>query len=152
MLIKKAKSGFTFLELLITSGVIIIALTGLLATYITCYELNETSKNSNLALTEAQRVMEEIFNTDFLSVPGVYNGFTFAVSGLPAGNSVGRVTVDNSTNPDLLNVTVGVCWRQRDSRIIGECVDSSGILTFSDANINGVLDSPVQLQTLVAQR
>ncbi|MFH1691621.1 MAG: prepilin-type N-terminal cleavage/methylation domain-containing protein [Candidatus Omnitrophota bacterium] len=145
------KDGFTLLELLIASGVLIIALTGLLATYAACYDLAETTRNSNLALNAAQETLEEMRNINFLSVFSLYDGATFQVSGMPANSSLGYVVVNNS-NSSLLNVAIGVCWRQKGSRIIGECVDSSGALVFSDTNADGRLNSPVELVTYMAQR
>lgn len=148
-LIKK-NHGFTLLELMIASGVLIIALVGLLATYIACLELEETTKNSNSALNAARQVLEEIRDTPFLSIFDTYDGYTFHVPGFAANSSQGYVSINNST--DLLNVTIGVCWRQKSLRIIGECQDVAGVVSFSDANGNSILDSPVQLTTLMGQR
>lgn len=146
--------GFTLLELMIVSGFLIITLVGLLATYISCLELTEMTKNTNLALNMAQKVMEEIRNTPITSISGTYNGYAFNVPGMAANSSLGHVTVLDNIDPDLppYNVTIGVCWRQKGGRIIGECQDSGGVLVFSDANLNGVLDSSVQLSTQMAQR
>lgn len=151
---RKKKNGFTLLELMIASAVIIVVLVGLLSTYVVCLELNETTRNTNLALNSAQRVLEEIRSVTFSGVASTYNGYNFSVSGMQANESLGRVYVDN-TNPNLLDIKIGVCWRQRGSKIIGECRVSGGSLIFdptSDINGNNLLDSPVQLSTLMAQR
>lgn len=145
------KEGFTLLELLIASGVLIIALTGLLATYAACFDLVETTRNSNLALNAAQKTLEEMRSINFLSVYPNYNNQTFQVSGMPVNSSLGFVSINNS-NSSLLNVAIGVCWRQRGSRIIGECVDSGGVIAFSDSNGDGRLNSPVELSTFMSQR
>ena len=150
-LFRRGKKGFTLLELVITAGILIFALCGLLASYVACLELNETTKNSNLALNAAMAVLEEIRSAPFLSIFSNYNGYTFQVAGMSADSSLGQAFIDN-TNPGLLNVTIGVCWRQKSSKIIGECQISGGVVTFSDANGNGILDSPVELTTLMAQR
>ena len=53
-----------------------------------------------------------------------------------------------------LRVTVAVCWRHR-NRTIGECGWTGGALTASpatDANGNGVIESPAMLTTLVTCR
>ncbi len=148
---RKTKSGFTLLELMIASAVIIIALAGLLATYVACLELSETTKNSNLALNSASEVLEQIRSATFSGISSSYNGYNFSVSGMATNQSLGHVYVDDS-DPTLLNITIGVCWKQKASRIIGECQEVSNNLTFSDANSNNILDSPVQLSTLMAQR
>lgn len=145
------ENGFTLLELLIASGILIIALTGLLATYAACFDLTETTRNSNLALNAAQETLEEMRDVNFLNIFSVYNGTTFQVSGMSTNSSLGYIVVNNS-NSDLLNVVIGVCWRQKGSRIIGECVDSGGGLVFSDTNGDGRLNSPIELGTYMAQR
>jgi prepilin-type N-terminal cleavage/methylation domain-containing protein len=144
----RKNKGFTLLELMFAAAVIVVTLAGLLSTYVTCLELNETAKNTNLALSIAQRVMEEIRSTTFTSIFSTYNGYGFTVSGMASNASYGYVTVNN-TNATLLNVTIGVCWKEKSSRIIGECGDVGGVFAF---NGSGVLDSPVQLATLMAQR
>ena len=147
----RKKSGFTLLELMIAAGIIIVALVGLMSTYIACFDLNETTRDTNFALSMAQRILEEIRSTTFSSIASNYNGYNFTVSGMPANSSYGYVKVD-SANSTFLNVTVGVCWKQKNSKVIGECGDVGGVFAFSDANGNSVLDSPVQLSTLMAQR
>ena len=151
MLRRFKKNGFTLIELVIASGVLIFGLVALLATFIYCLELIETTKNSSLALKAAEEVLEQMRRSDFLNVYSNYNGYTFSVSGMPANTNLGRVTVNNS-DPDLLAVDIGVCWKQRNERIIGECQESGGVLVFSDSDSNGILDSPVMLETRMAQR
>ena len=151
MRLRLKNHGFTLLELMITAAIMIIVLTGLLATYVTCLELNETAKNSNLALNAAQDIMERIRSSPDLSTIMNYNASPYNITSLPANSGLVYVHIDN-ISADLLNVSVGACWEQKRSRIIGECQDIGGIVTFSDNNGNQVLDSPVQLNSLMAQR
>ncbi len=51
---------------------------------------------------------------------------------------------------DPIRLTVAVCWRHR-NRTIGEC-GTGAVLTPTDVNGNGVLDSPAMLTTLVTCR
>jgi Tfp pilus assembly protein PilV len=146
---KTGRRGFTFLELMIVCAILIVALTGLLATYVTCLELTETTKNSNFALHAAQKTLEELRSTAFTSIASTYNGYVFQVPFMATNASIGRVVVDSS-NATLLQVDVGVCWRQKGNRIIGACHDVLGVLTANNAT--GPLDSPVRLVTLVGQR
>jgi prepilin-type N-terminal cleavage/methylation domain-containing protein len=145
------QTGFTLLEVMIAAGVLVIALTGLLSTYTACFKLNETTRNSNLALNAAQEKLEEIRSATFLSIFDSYNGTSFSVSGMPVSDSLGYVSINN-TNTSLLRVTIGVCWRDQDSKIIGECQDAAGSLVFVDTNGNGILDSPAEFMTEMAQR
>ncbi len=143
--------GFTLLELMIAAAIIIFCLAGMLATFVACLEMDETTKNMELALNSAQDVLEDIRNTPITSVESIYNGFTFQVPELAAGSSQGYVYVDDS-DPKLLDVVIGVCWQQKNSRIIGECINSGGAVSFSDGNGNGYLDSIAQLRTVVGMR
>jgi len=146
------KRGFTLLELMIACAIIIVGLTGVLATYVTCSDLVETTRNANLALNAEQEILEQVRRVTPLSlVSSNYNGYTFNVSNMAAGNSLGLVTINNS-NSSFLRVDVGVCWRQKGGRVLGECSFSGSTLTFNDTNGNGVLDSPVHIATYMAQR
>jgi len=145
------RRGFTLLELMVVSGIAITALVGVLGTYIVCLDLAETTTNAQRATISAQTVLEEMRATAFTSIYSTYDNFTFTVDGMATNMSLGRVTVNNS-NSSLLNVTVGVCWQQRGGRIIGECTNASGALAYNDTDGNGVLDSPVQFTTQMAQR
>ena len=139
--------GFTLLELMIASGVLIVVLTGLLSAYISCLEMNETSKNSNMALGAAQEELENLRKVSFSTLNASY---TFYATGPLANSSLGKVFIDK-TNSSFYRIDIGVCWRQRNNRIIGEC-SGTGTLVFNDTNGNGILDSPVQLTTYLAQR
>ncbi|OIO35728.1 MAG: hypothetical protein AUJ74_05070 [Candidatus Omnitrophica bacterium CG1_02_44_16] len=143
------RKGFTLLELMIASGILVIVLTGLLSAYISCLEMNETTKNSNLALGAVQEELENLRKAPFQTLNTTY---TFYATGTLANLSLGRVVIDNATNTSFYRVDAGMCWKQRNSRIIGECRDNNGTLVFNDTNSNGILDSPVQLTTYMAQR
>jgi len=134
---------------MIASGILVIVLTGLLSAYISCLEMNETTKNSNLALGAVQEELENLRKAPFQTLNTTY---TFYATGTLANLSLGRVVIDNATNTSFYRVDAGMCWKQRNSRIIGECRDNNGTLVFNDTNSNGILDSPVQLTTYMAQR
>ena len=93
--------------------------------------------------------MEEIRNAPFPQIIDDYNNLNFTVNTMPLNR--GAVYVDD-TDPELLRITISVCWNQR-NRIIGEDRNLNGVLEAGeDANSNGIIDSPVQLVTLVANR
>jgi len=149
MRLRLKRKGFTLLELMIASGILVIVLTGLLSAYISCLEMNETTKNSNLALGAVQEELENLRKAPFQTLNTTY---TFYATGTLANLSLGRVVIDNAANTSFYRVDAGMCWKQRNSRIIGECRDNNGTLVFNDTNSNGILDSPVQLTTYMAQR
>lgn len=148
----RAKAGFTLIEVVLAVGILVFVLCGILATYISCFELIATSKNMTLATNTAQRKIEEVRDYNFYNIYNDYNHQTFSVDEMPAGDSRGVIYVDDS-NPELLRITVSVCWRQRAGRIIGEDSNLNGSLNSGeDLNGNGIIDSPVQLITLITPR
>lgn len=58
-------AGFTLAEVILAAAILAFALTGLLALFISCMLLNESSRNRSLATAHAQFVLEEIKNTNF---------------------------------------------------------------------------------------
>jgi Tfp pilus assembly protein PilV len=146
----KFLTGFTLLELMLAAGVLIVAISGLIAAFIGCYCLNETARNLTFATMGAQEKLEEIRNHNFYKIyQDYYNGSTFGVTGI--AEAKGRVDVDN-TNPDLLEITVTICWKQVGGRIIGEARDVGGNLVIEDIDGDGKIESPVQLVTLMTKR
>lgn len=144
--------GFTLIEVMLATAFLVIVLSGLLATYISCFELISLSRNLSFATNAAQMKIEEIRDYPFSQTHSDYDNTTFTVSEISPGNSRGVVYVNNS-NPELLLITVSVCWSQRANRIIGEDLDLDGILDLGeDTNANNIIDSPAQLVTLIAAR
>ncbi|MDD5594722.1 MAG: prepilin-type N-terminal cleavage/methylation domain-containing protein [Candidatus Omnitrophica bacterium] len=147
---KRLERGFTLIEITIAAGILAFALCAIFAAYISFIVLSATSRNINIATNGALGVMEEIRSTPFSQIMGTYNGFNFILNDIP--QSRGVVYVDN-TDPDLLQVTISVCWRQQDNRVIGEDLNLNGVLDpGEDTNGNGIIDSPVELVTRIANR
>jgi prepilin-type N-terminal cleavage/methylation domain-containing protein len=141
--------GFTLVEILLAIGILAFALCSILALYSACLVLTSTSKNINIATNGVLALTEEIRSTPFTQIINDYQDLIFMVNDIPS--SRGHVYIDD-TNPELLSVTVSVCWRQG-NRIIGEDANLNGVLNLGeDANGNGVIDSPVELVTLIANR
>jgi len=144
------RKGFVLAEVLLGAAILAFVLCGILATYINCFDLITTSRNSTAAVNSAQSIIEEIRDYSFTSIFNDYNNQTFTVSEIPA--SRGIIYVDN-TNPDLLTVTISVSWQQHGNRIIGEDLDLDGVIDAGeDINANNMLDSPVQIITLVTPK
>jgi hypothetical protein len=169
MVRKGSEAGFTLVEIMLATGILVFALCGILAAFISCAALSSTSKNINIATNAALEISEQIRTTSFsyLSSPvtkglringqpfaetftgsKIYNCH-FSVAVLPE-NSV-TVYIDTNTS-ELLGLTVSVCWKQN-NRVIGEDKDLDGELAESeDANANELIDSPVQIVTRVGNR
>ncbi|MBU4312687.1 MAG: prepilin-type N-terminal cleavage/methylation domain-containing protein [Candidatus Omnitrophica bacterium] len=148
----KHNSGFTLLEMMIGAMILIVALVGIIAAYTGCFTLNETARNLTIAINGCQEKLEEIRNESFGQIFANYNSTTFEVAGLSNSDSEGVVEVNN-TNPDLLRISVTICWQQKGDRIFGEDSDLDGALDAGeDVNGNDQLDSPAKLVTLIARR
>ncbi len=136
------RRGFSLLELLIGSSLLLITIAGVLMSYLRCIELAEISRNSSSALQTARSKMEQVKATPFDQIVANFNNITFDIANL---NAKGVSYVDSS-NPDLLKVTISVCWKQRNGRLFGEDANLNGLVnTGEDKNANGILDSPIQL-------
>jgi len=146
---RKSKRGFTLLEILLAAAILASAVSAILATYYSCFVLIGTSKSINIGMNAAMGLMEEIHSSPFSRIIDDYNGINFVVNAIP--QSRGVVYIDDA-NSELLEVTISVCWRQG-TRVIGEDTDLDGILDAGeDKNGNGIIDSPVQLVTRIANR
>ncbi|MBU1853489.1 MAG: hypothetical protein KJ957_05550 [Candidatus Omnitrophica bacterium] len=145
------QTGFTLLELIIGSAVLVVAIVGLIAAFANCFTLNESARNLTVTINNAQEKIEEIHNLPFDQIVAL-DGTNFEIAGLPDNDSEGTIEIDSS-NPNLLEITVTVCWRQKSGRIFGEDDNLNGSLDLGeDKNGNGDLDSPTKLITLIASR
>lgn len=156
MLLGPKRQGFTLLELMLGATILVVALVGLLATYLGSFDINETAKNLTLAINAAQQKLEELRDYNFYKIYEDYNNTTFEVSGISSQDAEGSAIVDNS-DPDLLKITISVCWRQRGNRIIGEDNGKGGGVALNgridgleDVDADGVIDSPVYVVTLLS--
>ena len=141
--------GFTLVEVMLAVTIAAVALCGILATYAACFTLIRTSKNASIATSAAQGLLDEIRNTSFPLITSTYDGMNFIVNNMPS--NMGVVYVDDS-NPELLKVTISVCWKQGNT-VVGEDTNLNGSLDAGeDVNGNGIIDSPVELTTLIVNR
>jgi len=167
-----SKRGFTIAEVLLAIAILGFALCGILATYLACFNLASISKNTNIAASAAQGIIEQIRATPFTSLSdtqpqielgGSFYNFThasgnrwyltFTVNNMPGNMGVAYVDIDNASTPEIITATVSVCWTQG-NKIIGEDLNLSGGVPDSgeDLNGNGLIDSPVELVTQISNR
>jgi prepilin-type N-terminal cleavage/methylation domain-containing protein len=163
--------GFTLVELMLAGAILTVALVGLLGSYLLSFNLNETAKNLTSYTYAVEQQIEEIRGHNFGMIFNDYNNTVFRANdaALLAGNPVqisftpnletaGSIRVDNS-DPNLLRITVSMCWRQQGGRIIGEDNGSGGGIALNgtldgaeDANGNNIIDSPAMIVTLMTNR
>ena len=148
----KNTSGLTLLEVMIATAILVIAISGLLATFTGLFSLNENARNLSLAIISAQDKMEEIRESNFNNIYNTYNNASFDVAGFDPGEAKGSISIDNS-DPDLLEVYASVSWRERSNRIIGEDVNLNGSLDAGeDLNTDNRLNSPAEIASLMGNR
>lgn len=119
---KNNQKGFTLPELLVAAAILAFALCALLVTFISCIFLNEANRNTVIATTHAEYVLEEIENTGFESIAtGIaaggwdWDSADLSGEGLAVLNNESVDTQSSGTNP--LTVTVTVSWNDRRGRV-----------------------------------
>ncbi len=101
-------------ELIVATAVFLIALTGILYSYMKCLELQDLGRNTSLATAAVKNEMETIKDTSYSAIFTTYNNATFTAPGI---NGTGTVYVNNS-NPNLLVIEVVFSWKQPNGRVI----------------------------------
>ena len=119
---KLSNKGFTLPELLLTITILGITLASVIVFFINCVYLNEVNRNSLIAVSHAQFVMEDIRNTALSSVQtNIENGYwdwnteTINPKGLTA---LRNESIDTQVGgaAELLDVKVIVNWQDRSGR------------------------------------
>jgi type II secretory pathway pseudopilin PulG len=147
---RSSRKSLTLVELLIAVTIVGFALSAILALYVSCFGLTTVSRNVSIATDTAQALLEQIRSTTHADIFSTYDGLEFAVTNIP--NSRGVVYVDD-TDPELLKVTISVCWRQG-GIVIGEDTNLDGDLDAGEDKppYNNMIDSPVELVTQIVNR
>jgi len=140
------RSGMTLVEIIVATGVFLMAVIGILYSFVKCLELNEVGRDSTIAVVGVKNKIEEIKAEGITGIFATYNNTTFTIAGL---NGRGVIYVDNS-NSRLLEVKAVFCWRLTDGRIVGEDINLNGVLNSGeDKNGNAQIDSNVQIVTRI---
>ena len=108
---KQSKAGLTLLEVMLTSGILLIAIVALLYTFVNCIFLNESNKEALTAANDAQYVLEQIKSLAFSQIesytPPVFTNLEDENIPAPV------VTVISSR---VKRVTVNVSWTDKRRR------------------------------------
>ena len=146
--------GFTIVEILYTTGIMGIALVGILQLFVYCLWSSESAGMLTDAVGEACSRCEEIRGLNFDAILAAYGqggtpGPRFTPTRL---QGVGLITIDTG-NPDLIEARVVVCWQDRGGSVVGEDQNLNGYLDAGeDVNGNGLMDSPAVAVTLAARK
>ena len=147
-------SGFTLLELLITTGVMMVAIAGLLQLFVGCLWQSESSGKLTGAMAEAYGKWEEVQATNFDNIIPNFSKGGVPGNVFPLATTAGNGAVYlQAISPDVLQVDIVVSWRDKGNDVVGEDKNLNGILDGGeDLNNNGRLDSPTSLTALIARR
>jgi prepilin-type N-terminal cleavage/methylation domain-containing protein len=115
-----AESGFTLIELMITVGVVLLALVGYVGANIAVQQASNAAFEATVALQDANRVIEQMRNT---ASGGAFPGNVVAAfpnNAAVAGfnNLTGETITVGYADPtsDPLTVTVTVAWSENGRR------------------------------------
>lgn len=121
----KAQLGFSLAEVMVTTLILAIVLTGALSMFIYCSLLSENAGNLSLSMGEAQSKLEEIRDSSFSSISSTYHGTTFNLT-KPEG-ATGNITVaevGSDVAADLLQVSITVNWTNRNNRALSSSLST----------------------------
>jgi len=100
--------GFTLLELMIATVVLMIAIGGLLMAFTSCMLLSESNSNLTTAVNDAQYILEEIKGLDYANID-VYAASPPQFSNLDSEIITTAVTGTGT----IKEITVNVAWVER---------------------------------------
>ena len=159
----RKNKGFTLIEVMICAAILVGLLVGLISIYVYCFDLQETARNTSLALNETRARLEEIKNSNFAAIETNYNvpraplGATSVtiinLTSIPTGGII-RIEagfVTGSSN-NLIDLRIVACWRQKGGRIVGEAVFNGTNLVPTDLDGDTIIESPVELVTSIANK
>ena len=165
-----AKAGVTLLECLIGASILALAITSLLDVVARHLALNMHTRNLSWASIDASRVMERMRQQNvgctnpsvaaplgfaswdaWLADTGATGGGGKSLQVNPAANEFVAISQPpGAANP--IQVTVAICWRDHQGRVLGECQWNGVQLIPNDTNGDGVISGLAMLSTLVTCR
>ncbi|MFH1459115.1 MAG: type II secretion system protein [Candidatus Omnitrophota bacterium] len=147
----KNKSGFTLIEILVSVGILAIALTSTLQILKFLNDLTEQNNISVICTNHSEGIISAIRNLNFDDVISAYDGRTFTIPELTALNinHSGLIRANEIEANFLIRVKVVVCYQQK-NRFFGEDINFNNLLdSGEDLNNNGEIDSPCTFETVI---
>ena len=176
--LRRGRSAFTLIEVLIGVAVLTIAITALLGAFLGQVLVAQHARNLTWAMNDASRVMEQMRQQNttpciggtlpssnpptgfaswdaWMASTAATGGGGKSIQPDPAVDELIVVTCRNEANTanctgvdDPIRVTVAVCWRHR-GRILGECV-WNGALQSSDGSNSFTANSVIESQAMLS--
>lgn len=106
------KKGLTLAELMIAAFIMVFSVSAILLLFMNCIFMNTASRNTTVATSHAQYLLEEIRNTPFASIPATWDGQTRDSLNNPEGFSLldNESIIISAPSADPIQVTVDVYW------------------------------------------
>jgi len=108
---KFSDKGFTLAELMIAMGILLIAISGLLSTFVYCILLNESNNNLVIAANDAQYVLEQIKAKTYDDIDDFIN--TFNPNEFSNLNNEAITFPDTTIGVSIATIIVNVKWTER---------------------------------------
>jgi prepilin-type N-terminal cleavage/methylation domain-containing protein len=118
----KSSAGFTLLEVLMTTAIMVSVLGVLVYGLSQCSNLTQIMRSQDIAVNALQEKLEEIANSDISQIMGNYNGQTFDIAGLTP-DPAGSVVVTQIGAVELYDVTVTANWQQGNGRQLSRALN-----------------------------
>ncbi len=112
--LKCNQRGFTFVEVIVALGLLLIASTGTFGVFFFALQNAGTAKHTTAATYSAKWQMETIKNTTFEYITALFpDGVTSEVQGTSLPDGEMTVTYPDGTGANPLTITVTVSWLER---------------------------------------
>lgn len=100
------RRGFTLLELMVATAILLITILGLLTVFLNCLFLNESNANTVTAVNDAQYVLEQIKALG-------YDDIDTYVPPVLTNLSGESVSVSRTYGTNIVEVGINVSWNER---------------------------------------
>jgi len=97
------------MELMLAVAILMVAITGLLATFVSCMLLNQANNNLVIATKDAQYVFEQVKGLAYTDITNY---------AAPSFNNLNNetITLNRNIGLDIANITVNVTWKERQNQ------------------------------------
>ncbi len=110
---KLSDKGFTLVEVMLATAILVFVLSSLLLVFINCIILNESSRNLTVAVSHAEFALEEIKSWDFSNITIGSTSWNITSIGLTPLNSETLVITLTGAGTNPKNITANVIWKDR---------------------------------------
>jgi len=106
LLLTKTQKSFTLVEMLMATGILLLALGAILMAVVSCIVLNENNNSNVIAANDATYVLEQIKGLDYTNIAGYAAPVLTNLSGE-------TITLTRNIGSSIAEVTVNVNWSER---------------------------------------